>query len=282
MEKLLTKLLCAFIPVKRWRTALKSTLLTHKWPITDEAISNEMKFNVVPNRFWGHFNSGHWEPETINFYKKHVSPLKEVIDFGGWIGSTTLIAYSFNAKKISVVEADPANYQILKTNCIKNHLNDKVEHHCCCIYDKSDEILTFGYTDKSNEDSSTQSIGGERVKVRTVSLIDFLTTKDLNDTSIIKIDIEGGEQFIAKGLDYISQFPNINVLFSLHPPFWADKQKTTDILLKELNKFEIYTEKEEVIPLEKVKEMMLSEKSCGWDGKSGIFFTLILKTKNAN
>ncbi|GHT82359.1 hypothetical protein FACS1894137_01080 [Spirochaetia bacterium] len=226
------------------------------------------------------FDSEKWEPETFAFYKKYVSPMKEIIDIGGWIGPTVLIAYSYNPKRISVVEADPANYQILKTNCLKNYLNDKVELNNICIADETGKIVEFGYTDEEVLDTSTKGIGGKRVKVSTISLEDFLKTKDMVNVNIIKIDIEGGEQFIGNGIDYISKFPGINVLLSIHVPFWLDKIKTMEMLLKEFEKFNLYTDRDEKISIDKIRELMLEENEIPYADRKGLFFTIILKTQD--
>ena len=247
-----------------------------------KVVANDMDFEVVSNnyRIWNMFNSEKLEPETFAFYRKYVSPEKEVIDIGGWIGTTVITAYSLNAKKITVVEADPANFQILKRNCMINYLNDKVVLYNRCISEKSGEIVGFGYTDSNNKDTSTKSIGGER-RVVTISLRDILSKCDLNNTNIIKIDIEGAEQLIDDGLDYISEFPGIVVLLSMHTVFWDDKAKAIERLIRPFRKFDVYTEKEEFINEERLIEMMNAEyKHPVWEGKTGYFFTLILKTKS--
>lgn len=282
MRKITVKILSAFIPVQSWRKAFREKfwelLGVRSWKSVSYAISNEMVFDVNRRSFWDRFNAGVWEPETHAFYKKYVNPAKEIIDIGGWIGPTMLIAYSYNPKKIHVVEADPANYQILKMNCRKNFLEDKVELHNLCISDKTGEIRSFGYTDESNSDTSTKSLGGQRVKVLTVSFLDFLKSRDLSNVNIIKIDIEGAEILIAEGLDYISRFPGIHVLLSIHTPFWADKKVASNILMKQFHKFQVFSDKEEPIELAALETMMLAETSCSWKNKTGLFFTLILKT----
>jgi FkbM family methyltransferase len=246
-----------------------------------KVFSNEMEFEVVYNNyfFWRKFNSKKWEPETVAFYKNNILPYKEVIDIGGWIGPTVLIAYSFNPKKITVVEADPANYQILKRNCKANHLDDKVDMRCGCIADTTGKTVSFGYIDEINKDTSTKAIGGERVKVNTLSLRDFLQTCDLSNTNIIKIDIEGGEQYIEDGLAYIAGFTGIKVLLSLHPPYWKNKQATTKMLLNAFICYNVYSTDEKDIPTEQLKAMMLDETKCDLGNQTGRLFTVILETK---
>ena len=244
----------------------------------DYAVSNEMRFNVIPNKFWNLFNNCEWEPETTNFYRKYVLPTKEIIDIGGWIGPTMMISYSYNPQKIHVVEADPANYQVLKQNIFNNYLNDKVELYNICIGNKSGEIVSFGYNDESIKDTSTKGIGGSRVKVRTITLEDFLKTKDMKNINIIKIDTEGGEEYMEKGLEYISKFANINILLSIHVPFWKNKQETTEMLIEQFKNYDIYTDKEETITENELIEKMRNNNITQYRGKVGLFFTLILKT----
>jgi hypothetical protein len=99
------------------------------------------------------------------------------------------------------------------------------------------------------------------------------------DVNIIKIDIEGGEQYIEKGLDYISGFCDIKILLSIHTPFWTNKEKTTDMLLKQFKKFDVFTDLKQKAGEDELKQMMLSEQPTSYEGKTGNFFTLILKTK---
>lgn len=279
MKKFVVRIVSAFIPVRAWRKSVREKLLTPKWKAQDYAIANGMRFAVTPHEFWHPFNEKIWEPETLQFYSKYTHPMKEVIDIGGWIGPTMLLAYAYNALKITVVEADPANYQILKTNCRKNYLEDKVELHCTCISDTTDEILNFGGQNTMiPQDSSTNCIGGQRVKVRTTSCLDFLQSKDLRKVNIIKIDIEGAERFIADGLEYISRFPDITVLLSIHTPFWPDKRETARVLMAELEKFQVFSEKETAMDKAELEAMLTAEVPCSWPDKTGKFFTLLLKT----
>jgi FkbM family methyltransferase len=191
-----------------------------------------------------------------------------------------LIAYSLNPRKIHVIEADPGNFQAIKTNCIKNYLDDKVELLHTCVSDKTGDIIEFGWTDENRPDTSTKTMnspGG--VKVMTTDILEYLKSKDLANTSIIKIDIEGAERLCHKGLDYISKFPGISVLLSMHPAFWPDKAAAAKLLMPEFRKFDVFTEQEQPLPLEKLNDMLLDESSCDWVGKTGVNFTMILKTK---
>jgi FkbM family methyltransferase len=190
-----------------------------------------------------------------------------------------LIAYSYNPQKIYVVEADPSNYQILKQNTLNNYLDDKVKLFNICISDKDDEIVSFGYNDENIKNTSTKGIGGTRVKVKTKTLESFLQTLDMSKINIIKIDTEGGEQYMENGLKYISKYSGINILLSIHTPFWTNKTETANMLIKQFGNYDVFTENEEKITENELMGRMLNEKPTVYNDKTGEFFTLILKTK---
>ncbi|MCC5940161.1 MAG: FkbM family methyltransferase [Balneolaceae bacterium] len=245
----------------------------------DIATINHHRFKVVPHKFWITFNKGLWEPHIRQFYKKHVLPEKEVIDIGGWHGASLFVAYSYQPKKITVAEADPQNFEILKKNCDLNHFQDRVELHNICISDVTGEKVRFGPMDERLPHSAINGIGGNGSEIDTISLRDFLKERDLKNTNIIKIDIEGGERLLKDGLDYISGFPGIHIFLAMHPPFWPDKQKTADMFIDKLKKFEVYTDTEQPLSMDELNKRMLSEKKTHYAGKRGIFFDIILKTR---
>ncbi len=212
LKKVLANAVSGIVPFREVRLRLRRNILSQ-----DQAAFNGMRFDVEKHHFWHGFNAGFFEPETISFYRENVSPLKEVLDIGAWVGPTLMVAYALNAKKIHAVEADPANYQILKKNCMNNLMEDRVQLHNLCISNTNDQIVSFGCVKEGN--TSTKAILNHgNVKVATTDILDFLNTKDLNEVNIIKIDIEGAEQNIMHGLSYIANFPDIRVLFSLQIP----------------------------------------------------------------
>ncbi|MCL1891749.1 MAG: FkbM family methyltransferase [Alphaproteobacteria bacterium] len=292
MDKFSANVICGLIPGKAARHALREKLRPSRLPPKDDAaapvtvaIVNGMSFDVVPLQigdtdFWHIFNTKQWEPGTFEFYKKHVRPDKDVIDIGGWIGPTMLIAYSLNPRAVHVVEGDPANFQTMKINAMQNYAQDKVRMQNICVSDKTGDVVEFGLTDESHPDSSTKSMNaGGGVKVLTTDIVEYLKSKDLADTSIVKIDIEGAEQLCARGLAYMSEFPGLNVLLSLHPPFWEDKGGVVNKLMPEFKKFDIFNEEGKPLELSELQDMMLEECDCNWAGKKGRFFTIILKSR---
>jgi hypothetical protein len=112
-----------------------------------------------------------------------------------------------------------------------------------------------------------------------MALEDFLKNKNMENINIIKIDIEGGEEYIKNGLDYISKLSGINILLSLHTPFWTNKEKTAKMLLEQFEKFYVFTDGEERISREEIEKKMLLKNPTVYEGRTGVFFTIILKTR---
>ncbi len=264
------------MPLKKISNVLIKCLPTHplrqaarrRFLSTRRVICNDMAFDVEPSEFWYHFDSGKWEPETFAFYQKYATPEKDVIDIGGWIGPTMLLAYAFNARSVHVVEADPANFQILKKNCRRNYLEDRVHLYPLCLSDRTGQIVTFGRSSKK-KGTSTKRIGHGYTKVRTTSMLEFIQSMKLREASIVKMDIEGAEQDAADTLDYIAGFPGVVMLFSIHVHLWRNPGQTSAMLLEKFKNYEVYAEDETPLSLSDVASRL----------EQGGGFCLILKTR---
>lgn len=263
IRKFLAKTFVALTPTHFLRKAARRRLLS-----TGQAVVNDMNFDVDPSDFWQKFNDGEWERETFAFYREHVSPEKDVIDIGGWIGPTMLLAYAFNARKVTVVEADPANFQRLKRAVRANYLEDRIELLNLCLSHRSGDIVKFGAASKK-KGSSTKRIGVGQTKVITTSATDFIKGLDLDRVNVIKIDIEGAEQDMLEALDLISDHPGISILFSVHVPLWRDARKTIAELLEKAEKFEVFDEKGRLQPPDYLRKRFENEG----------YFAFILKSR---
>lgn len=246
--------------------------------IPDRAFINGQTYQVEKNKFWIQFNDGTWEPDLRSFYAQYISNTKEIIDIGGWIGPSILTAASFRPSKITVVEANPQVFEVLKRNCESNKLEKIVKLHNICLSDETGKKVTFGAMDRFLPHTAINGIGGNGYELTTVSFTDFLNEKDLSNVNIIKIDIEGGERFLYEGLQYLSQLGELKIFLALHPPFWPEKLETSNQLLDVLKEFRVFTSKGTSLTLKELKGKMLSNSKTHFPGKTGQFFDIILKT----
>lgn len=247
--------------------------------IPDTASVNGKTFQVLPQTFWIQFNRGEWEPDLNRFFSNYVDSSKTVLDIGAWQGASLFTALSWRPKRVIAIEANPETFNLLKTNCELNHLKDVVDLHSCCIADKTGNEETFGPMDTHVEHSSINGIGGSGSTVKTISFSDFLEGLNLSEINIIKIDIEGGERFLTGGLNSLSGVPDTSVYLAMHPPFWPDKRTVAKDFMGVCKRFDLFDSKERVLPPETLWEWMMSDEKTIYPQKTGLFFDIILKSK---
>ena len=164
-----------------------------------------------------------WEPETFEVFDRFLHKDKVFIDIGGWIGLTCIYA-SRKSKHVVVVEADPYSVRELVQNCSDNATN-------ITVIDKA-VAPTLGetvYIGKNKYDPNSRlnnSMSQVSIEHAPGSLPVLTTTVDsllVPNVSLIKVDIEGGEEDILEDLYRIYSTLHIPVYVSFHYDWWKDK-----------------------------------------------------------
>jgi len=190
--------------------------------------NNESNQNLS---FWKNDYSK-WENETFEIFDKYLSQNKIFIDIGGWIGTTAMYG-ARKSKHVYSIEAD--NYSVndmminLKTNCKNNYtLINKA------IFNADNIKIKFGkniHLKNSKMNDSTSQIYSDDMTTDEYYLAETITIRNiiekyqinLSEISLIKVDIEGGEENILNGLFYLHSQYNIPVYISFHYTWWKDK-----------------------------------------------------------
>jgi len=190
-----------------------------------------------PNyHFWTKIFSS-WENDTFIVFDKILNKNKTFIDIGGWIG-TTCIYSSRKSKNVYVVEADKESIISLKENCRLN--SDNITIIDKAIYNKSEDIVIFGKNTHLNNsklnDSTSQICNNDNIdiqnegyySVKTITIDDIMKQYDIKpiDISLIKVDIEGGEEFILEDLFRLKRNYNVSLYISFHHSWWKNKDLT--------------------------------------------------------
>ena len=189
-----------------------------------------------PNaNFWTNVYSG-WESETFDIFDSFLSPDRICIDIGAWVGTTSMYA-ARKSKKVISVEADGVSMPFLKENC-KNNCNNNVHFVHKAVYSKSDQMINFGknvFLNNSKLNDSTSQIGGaDGYSIKTISFPDLVSEIDPNEISLIKVDIEGGEENILDDLfEFYSKY-SVPMYISFHVDWWKNKDLTR---FKEIEKY---------------------------------------------
>lgn len=252
---------------------------------------NQMYFKVLPcassaGDYWAAVNDGKWEPETFEFFRNYIRPDKNFTELGGWIGSTALGAYAYNPKKIYTIEADPANFQVLKHNIAMNLAGDKITALQACLTDKANagKIMMFGTANEEKPNSSSHRLdNGSRIPVKTIDALPFMKKHcELSKGGIYNIDIESSEKYLAPVFAYLAR-KDAAILLSLHAPYWeTGKEQIVNNLMKEFVKYQIicpfnYTEIKPSALKDKLLDNSPNQKEKGLFGQ---FFPIILNTRS--
>lgn len=199
--------------------------------------------------FWKNIYST-WENEIFCVFDKFLDKNKIFIDIGGWIGTTCMYG-SRNSKHVYIVEADNKSCKDMKLN-LEINCNNNYEIINKAIYNVDNIELKFGknkFLENSKMNDSTSQIYENDEITDEYYLIDTITVKsiiennniNMNEISLIKSDIEGGEEYILNDMYEIHEKYNVPLYVSFHHSWWKDKN---------LDRFEFLTETQKKMIME--------------------------------
>ena len=199
-----------------------------------KAFGVEFDFSSLHNQhiqnfdyFIQNFSKENWERETFNVFKECANSNKCVIDIGAWIGPTS-IWLSRNFKHVFAIEADPIALQALRGNLWNSNCNN-VTIIDSPISAKCEKVF-FGRNSFNGNSlgSSTSQMKMERKfedddELNSITLSQILDMINVSDVSLIKVDIEGGEENIMEDLFLTCSAHKIDLYLSFHTKWWQDK-----------------------------------------------------------
>jgi len=201
-----------------------------------------------PNlNFWKNIYS-YWENETFEIFDKYLSKDKIFIDIGGWIGTTAMYS-SRKSKHVYSIEADNNSFNDmkinLKTNCKNNYtLINKAIFNINNIeikFGKNIHLQNSKMNDSTSHIYENEIITDEFYLIETVTMENIIQTHQINisEISLIKVDIEGGEENILNELFDIHIKYGIPLYIRFHYDWWKDKNLDRFSFLSSNNKNKI-------------------------------------------
>tara|TARA_B110000285_G_scaffold204034_1_gene240672 strand:+ start:469 stop:1845 length:1377 start_codon:yes stop_codon:yes gene_type:complete len=188
-------------------------------------ISNSIRDNLD---FWKNIYAN-WENDTFEIFDTYLNKDKIMIDIGGWIGTTAMYG-SRQSKHVYCIEADTLSFNDLSLNMNNNCINNNYTLINKAIYNENNIDIGFGknkFMHNSKLNDSTSQIYkndcNNTVKTITIDAIINDYNINVNDISLIKVDIEGGEEYILNDLYKIYDNYNINLYVSMHYGWWSNK-----------------------------------------------------------
>jgi FkbM family methyltransferase len=172
-----------------------------------------------------------WEKETFDVFDKFLKRDKVFIDIGAWIGPTTIYGCR-KSKHVYSVEADCKSVVSLENNCRTNCDNYTVLNNA--IYNADNIDIKFGknlYLQNSKMNDSTSHIyldgetSNELYYVKSIRIQSIIDNNNIpyDNISLIKVDIEGGEENILNDLFEVYSKHKIPMYISFHYSWWKDK-----------------------------------------------------------
>jgi len=217
------------LPILGYLWRLISILILEKTRPEHIFINNHLMF-LDNNDSLGLSVYGVYEVDETKLFNNIIKEYDVVVDIGANIGYYTLLA----AKKVGpsgrviAFEPDPVNYLLLKKNIIANKYNNVV------LVNKavSDEscVLPLFLSSVNNGDHRLYDDGGHRdfVNVDSISLDEYF--KDNYKVDFIKIDAQGAEGRILKGMKNVI---NCNKRLKILTEFWPDRLRACGVDPKE-------------------------------------------------
>jgi len=190
--------------------------------LKDKGISKELSVHKKRERF------------STEFVKKIIKTKDIIIDIGANIGYYALLEARLAKKgKIYAIEPIPKNNKLLNEN-VKLNKYKNISIFQYAIGDKN-EIGIMNISDKCNWSSFTKNPNTkvlEEIKVPLITLDKFIEKNVKKNPSLIRMDVEGYECQILKGMKkMLKEGKPLKIFMELHP-YWLGLMSRED--MKEL------------------------------------------------
>ena len=155
--------------------------------------------HIQQQLFW----YGYYEKEVLNLIERVLKPGDVFLDIGANIGYFSLLAAS-RESKCKVIAFEPAGniYEQLRANISLNHLTNITTLNAAAGEKSEEKELFLSSADNLGMSSLKQpgNFSGKTEMVKVVAIDDWLKNSGLTKIDLVKIDVEGGELAVLKGM----------------------------------------------------------------------------------
>jgi FkbM family methyltransferase len=147
---------------------------------------------------------GVWEPQLTSWIRERLSPGDTFIDVGANVGYYSLLAASCvgTQGRVVAVEVSPGIFATLNENLRRNGLGDRVRVVNEAASDRPMTVSVFAGPKQNIGKTTTVPQEGFEVEASMEArpLADMLTAEEMANARLIKIDVEGLEGPVVRGL----------------------------------------------------------------------------------
>lgn len=183
---------------------------------------------------------GVWEPDVTAFVRRRLSPGDTFIDVGANVGYHTLLAAGLvgDAGRVVAIEASPANFAALTESLAFNENPKAVRTANRAAADVAGTVSIYSGPVHNVGLATTVESRGLRpeAEVEAAPLADLLESQETAAARLVKIDVEGGEDLVIRGMaGFLERCPDdVEILLELSPKWWSDRQQTVQQVLAPL------------------------------------------------
>ena len=166
--------------------------------------------------------TGIYENKIVRFLNSNIKSGDIYFDIGANIGALGLpvVKNQPNIKYVAF-EASPIVYDYLKENFSINEIKN-YELHNYVVHEDDNQAMKFYQFEKYGKSSLAPTFTEEYTFVDSISLDTFCIKKNVNKINWIKIDVQGFELFVFKGLQQLLRNKKVeNILFEFEP--WEEE-----------------------------------------------------------
>lgn len=183
---------------------------------------------------------GIWEPDVTSFIARRLSPGDTFIDVGANVGYHALLASRLldGRARVAAIEASPALFGALLANLDRNGDPPNVRAINMAAADAPGRVRVYRGPQHNVGLTTTVRSRGLPVEaeVEAAPLADLLEPGELRTARLVKIDVEGAEDAVLRGMTgFLKKCPrDVVIVLELSPLWWADQRQTAEGVLKDL------------------------------------------------
>lgn len=169
-----------------------------------------------------------FEPEFLEAFKQVAQQARVVYDIGGYIGLYSLTAAAYNpVAEVYCFEAQSENFQAISRNARANDC-DSIHVFQTLLGDRESTRLPFTRAGQTGRVASGQVDERNCESCASTTLDSLVAAEDLPGPDLVKIDVEGYEAHVLRGMEGILTQFKPTVLLEVHPHLLQQHGESSD------------------------------------------------------